>query len=245
MFNDTIWKLTLPIPSNSKNPKEIYAPFEDVPGVFETIDSGPSSPNGYFRLYCPVSGYTTPGSSYARTEFRELTGDKKLAAWSNKTGAHAMKWTASLEEFPKNKPQVVIGQIHDSKDDVFFIRFTGKTPTTGFLEVCHDSTKYGVLDPELSLSQKFHCSILCTKEQTVITYVKETYTKQITIKKLKVRGGYFKIGNYIQSNTKYDQNGGSKVHLYNAEVVHQAGVLVSEEEFAFLKQVQSNLSQNE
>ena len=236
MFDDKRWKLTLPIGEKNK-PKEVYAPFKNVDKVFEVVDEGPTE-GGSFKLTCPVDAVTTPGSSYGRTEFRELDAAGKLASWSNKEGLHAMRLTLSIDGIPHRKPQVVIAQIHDDKDDVFFIRFTGKSATSGLLEVVHDQKHYGKLDENLKLGEEFSCSITATKKETVIIYVKDSTTTKVTLPKLKIRKGYFKAGNYIQSNTQYDKTGESVVTLSSLELMDvPVGYMVGDDELEFLMDI--------
>ena len=66
---------------------------------------------------CPATGVTTSGSSYPRSELREMNGSN-LASWSNKAGYHRMEVHEAFMHLPTKKPEVVGGQIHDADDDI-------------------------------------------------------------------------------------------------------------------------------
>lgn len=119
------WKLTLPI----KNAKEILQPdlnkyeskyFTDEPPAPDQ----PPCTSVAFRT--PLGGATTSGSSYPRTELREMKKKgKKLASWSSTSGTHEMSWRVAVDVAPQAKPQLVIGQVHDPEDDVVQVLYDG------------------------------------------------------------------------------------------------------------------------
>jgi Alginate lyase len=129
----TNWKLTLPI----KNAKEILQPDLNKYESKYFTDEPPSPdepPCTSVAFRTPVGGATTSGSSYPRTELREMKKKgRKLASWSSTSGTHEMSWRVAVDVAPKAKPQLVVGQVHDSEDDVVQSCMTATTTpsTTG------------------------------------------------------------------------------------------------------------------
>jgi poly(beta-D-mannuronate) lyase len=203
------WKLTLPSGSPGK-PTEVMQPALDKLATADFY----ADPKGciVFKAHC--GGYTTTGSSYPRSELREMDGDK-LAAWDVAQGSHKMSWTAAITNIPVVKPQVVVGQIHDAEDDLIFIRLSKNV-----LEVVHDTTYYGVLDSNYILGTKYKMSILVSGGKIIVTY---NDTKSVTIKPKASKINYFKLGMYTQSNVlkgdKPDAYG--QVEIYECKVTHE------------------------
>lgn len=77
------------------------------------------------RFRCHAGGKTTSGSSYPRSELREMSGSKK-ASWTNKSGVHVMDGTLTVTSISSLKrPVMVVAQVHDASDDVVMIRAEG------------------------------------------------------------------------------------------------------------------------
>ena len=119
----TNWKLTLPTGQEGK-PEEIVEPELS------------SFTNDFFRLNdgrdgvvftANAGGVTTSGSSYPRSELREMNGQEK-ASWSNTAGTHTMRVREAVTRLPAVKPHVVAAQIHDAEDDVIEVRLEGQRP---------------------------------------------------------------------------------------------------------------------
>ncbi|WP_428385138.1 polysaccharide lyase family 7 protein [Nevskia ramosa] len=106
------WKITLPI-GRFARPLEIEPPF---------LGAGFSSPpyfqpnvDGSLDFSAPVTGVHTIGSSYPRSELREMNADGSLAEW--RLGEHEQTLSAALTvtQVPSTG-RVVIGQIHADDD---------------------------------------------------------------------------------------------------------------------------------
>ena len=50
---------------------------------------------------------------------------QKLASWSSTTGTHEISWRVAVDVAPVAKPQLVVGQVHDSEDDVVQVLYDG------------------------------------------------------------------------------------------------------------------------
>lgn len=107
------WKLTLPT-GKKGSPAEVTQPRLDT-----YSDSNFNVDGSSVIFTAPTSGVTTSGSSYPRSELREMqAGGKKLASWSNKRMTRTMDVTEAFLELPSGKPEVVGAQIHGGADDI-------------------------------------------------------------------------------------------------------------------------------
>lgn len=220
MFDATCWKLTLPTGQEGK-PTEVvgelkkpvpnvFERFKPVPNVFEHLPAG-----GGFKMTCPVDGVTTKNSKYPRCEFREMKNGE-LAAWSMKDHVE-MLFEGSINLVPPNKPQAVIAQVHD----VFFIRYTAP----GHIDVAHNNTEYGYIATKYLRGDKYTIHIEINQSIVTIAYYSTNERKTLSFTAKTVDGCYFKVGNYLQSNTSYDKHGSSVVHLYDCSVLHRGGLV--------------------
>jgi hypothetical protein len=204
------WKLTLDIedPSNKSRPLEISPPelLKFQHPHFVKTDASIT-----FKAEC--GGKTTSGTKYPRSELRELNGDK-LASWKMDQGIHEMIWTCAVTSLPKEKPQVVVGQIHDDEDDVIEIRHT-----KDYVEVIHDDKNYGKLITGYRLGDVYTASI--TVRKGVISVFSGKTSILISSAK-NAKNCYFKMGCYTQSNlSKGDlPKAFGEVKLYALRVTH-------------------------
>jgi poly(beta-D-mannuronate) lyase len=188
------WKLTLPTGKPEK-PTEILNPelqtYEDV----NFDKGGPSDGFQGIRFIAPVGGVTTSGSGYPRCELREMNHGQ-LAQWDIDGGmVHTMTWTGYVVETPVAKPQVVIGQIHDAADDVIMIRFTGTPAST--LDIMLQGKTHTQIP--WKLNQYYTLSIQCIGREIKVTLDGKQVFNWIRTRPL--RGCYFKVGAYTQSNS--------------------------------------------
>lgn len=182
------WYIGLPIgaaesPRNVEQPE--LATFAVDPWFVPTGDCA----GVQFRA--PVNGVTTSGSSYPRSELREMSGSSK-ASWSSTSGTHTMTVRQRVERLPNTKPHVVVGQIHDSSDDVSVFRLEGDDLylTNG------DDAHYKLITGSLALGTEFEVRFVVSGGQIKAYY---NGTLVSTIAK-RFSGGYFKAGAYTQAN---------------------------------------------
>ena len=207
----TNWKLTLDVedPDNNERPLEVMPP-ELLTFQHPHFINKPECIT--FKAEC--GGKTTKNSKYPRSELRELYKGK-LSAWSINSGTHIMTWTCALTNLPVKKPQVVVGQIHDGKDDVIEIRHT-----KDYVEVIHDDFNYGKLITGYKLGDIYTVILTAAKGQITIFSGKTTIAiKSISNKK----DCYFKLGCYTQSNvSKGDEpNAYGEVKVYKCKIEHK------------------------
>lgn len=214
VLNLTNWKVTLPTGS-SGSPTEIKQPALDT----YTIDpyfKATSSCDGV-QFQAPVNGVTTSGSSYPRSELREMANNgSSNASWSSNSGTHTLVIEQAITALPNTKPHVVAGQIHDSSDDVTVFRLEGSSlyVTNG------NTTHHKLITSSYVLGTRFQAKFVVSGGQIKAYYnglLQTTLSKSFS-------GGYFKAGAYTQANcsnsspcssTNYGQ-----VIIYSVTVTH-------------------------
>lgn len=190
-LNLQAWKLTLPVETaQAGNPDEIKQPqlatFSDAT-YFHVNDARDG-----VVFQAPCGGATTGGSSYPRSELREMETDGvSQASWSTTSGTHTMIIRQAITHLPEKKPHVVAGQIHDASDDVIMIRLEGSR-----LFVEAGGNDKGVLNANYSLGTPFEVKIVANGGRIKVYYeglLKVDLAQSAT-------GCYFKAGVYTQSN---------------------------------------------
>jgi hypothetical protein len=206
VLNLTNWKLTLPIGKKSDDATEIKQPDLNSYQNDTAFHVDGSGKGVVFRAN--AGGATTSGSSYPRSELREMTDNgKKNAAWSSKSGQHVMTVTEAITATPTVKPHVVAAQIHDAEDDVVMIRLERKR-----LFVEADGDDVGVLDDDYELGTRFTVDLRATSDGIRVTY---NGSKTVNYRK-SGSGWYFKAGCYTQSNV----DRGDKASAYGEVVIY-------------------------
>lgn len=189
---------------------------------FRAVTHNPGQPSALYgvRFRAPTNGVTTSGSSYPRSELREMRGDEK-AAWSTTKGGHHMTIEQAITAVPRGKPHVVAGQIHDANDDVLMVRLEGRKL---FVEV---GGKDGpVLDADYELGRRFKVHFWSGGGKTKVFYNDEP-APAVTLEGA-IDGCYFKAGCYTQSNADKEAAAGQvagpdnygEVEIYRLEVRH-------------------------
>jgi len=214
ILNLTNWKETLPLGS-SGSPTEIKQPqlaTYKIDPWFVVKGSG-------VQFRAAVNGVTTSGSSYPRSELREMTSNGTVnAAWSSTSGTHTMTVDTMVTHLPNTKPHLVIGQIHDSADDVSVFRVEGTT-----LWITDGNTTHGyAVDTNFTIPKrvtiKFEVSGGKIKYYYNGTLLPFTETKSFS-------GAYFKAGAYTQANctnsSPCDTSNYGEVVMYSVTVTHQ------------------------
>ena len=164
----------------------------------------------------PVNGKTSPNSKYPRSELRELDSDGDEAGWSSSLGAHQMTVMLAFMALPKDTPNLVGTQIHDSKNDTTVFRLEGKKL---YITNGNDS-HYKLVTDNYKLGTKFEAKYLVYKDKVAVYYNGILWT---TIS-AKFTGGYFKIGAYTQANCSNskpcDATNYGEVAIYSCTITH-------------------------
>ncbi|MFV2103671.1 polysaccharide lyase family 7 protein [Micromonospora sp. LOL_024] len=184
------WKVTLPTGS-SGSPTEIKQPALATFSTNPAFMVNAACTGVQFRS--PVNGVTTSGSSYARSELREMTNNGTAnASWSATSGTHTLTVRLAFNKLPNTKPHVVGAQIHDGDDDVTVFRLEGSSLyiTKG------NTTHHKLVTSSYKLHTVFEAKFVVSGGQIKAYY---NGALQTTIPHTK-SGNYFKSGGYTQAN---------------------------------------------
>src|SRR3989338_7866150 len=163
ILNLTDWKETLPTGS-SGSPTEIKQPALATFTVDPYSKVNATCDGVQFRA--PTDGVTTSGSSYPRSELREMANNGTTdASWSRTSGYHSMYIDQKITAVPQGKQHIVAGQIHDSNDDVIVIRLEGN-----LLFVDHNGTNGPTLETNYVLGTRFNVRFEATNGVINIYY---------------------------------------------------------------------------
>lgn len=222
-LNLTNWKLTLPTGSGTN------APQITQPQLKTYINSPyfvPSSDCTSIVFQAPTSGSTTGGSSYPRSELREMTNSgASEAKWSNQQGTHTMESTHAILALPQGKKEIVVAQVHNTSFDAVVIRLNTKR-----LFIKMDGNTSGPntfdLDTNYTLGTTFSIKFVARGGKVEVYYNNSaapvfTYTRNLST-------AFFKAGAYIQSNCSTEsakgyqcgENNYGKAALYKLIVTH-------------------------
>jgi hypothetical protein len=214
LLNLTNWKETLPIGS-SGSPTEIKQPQLATYTISPWFKLTSTCDGVQFRA--AVNGTTTSGSSYPRSELREMKNNgADNASWSSTSGTHTMIISESIKNLPADKPHVVAGQIHDANDDVSVFRLEGSSLyiTNG------NTTHHKLVTSSYVLGTKFEAKFVVSGGQIKAYY---NGVLQTTISS-SFSGAYFKAGAYTQANctnsSPCDSTNFGQVMIYNLTVTH-------------------------
>lgn len=220
IVNLSNWKITLPIRNEKLQPLEIMQPelasYKLDPWFMVT----PDKKGVVFRA--AVNALSTGNSDYPRSELREMTADgEKEIFWSSTSGTHTLFLDQAITAIPKNKQEVVAGQIHGDDDDIIVIRLDNPK-----LYLARGKSNLATLDENYTLGKRFTIRFVIQNGQVMIYYNDNTTPVYVLEKKVKM--AYFKVGIYTQSNCETeedaelcnDNNYGEAV-VYQLTVTHE------------------------
>jgi hypothetical protein len=206
----TNWYEGLPIgddedPANVKQPE--LATYKIDPWFVAT----PNCDGVQFRA--AVNGVTTSGSSYPRSELREMNGSDE-ASWSSTSGTHTMVIKEEITHLPNDKAEVVAGQIHGSDDDLTVFRLEG----TKLYVTSGDTTHYKLITDDYQLGTQFEAKYVVSGGKVDAYYngdLVATITEDFD-------GAYFKAGAYTQANC--DKSAPCSDDNYGEVIIHSLSV---------------------
>lgn len=215
VLNLSNWYLTLPT-SEKANPDTVKQPaLASYSSKYFHINDARDA----VVFHVNHGGATTSGSSNPRSELREMiNGGKEMASWSSTSGRHAMTIRQRVTHLTDVKPHVVVGQIHDSQNDVSVFRLEGSK-----LWVTDGNNTHGyLLTDGYKLGTDFTVGFVVSGGVVQYQYngqfVNYRQSKKFT-------GAYFKAGNYLQSNPKTapteSTNAYAKVEILDLKVSHE------------------------
>ena len=214
VLNLTDWKLTLPVAdAGSTDAREVLQPRLASFALSPYFATNPTRTGVVFQAN--AGGATTSGSSYPRSELREMTdGGASEASWSSTSGTHTLVISEAITALPAVKPHVVAGQIHDANDDVAVFRLEGSS-----LYLTHgNDSHYQLITGSYRLGTRFEAKFVVSGGKidayyngALVASIADSFT-----------GGYFKAGCYTQSNTDKGDAAGAfgQVIIFGLSVSH-------------------------
>ncbi|SMD09648.1 chondroitinase-B domain-containing protein [Kibdelosporangium aridum] len=205
------WYIGLPIGEPEK-PKNVEQPQLATYSIDPWFRATEDCTAVQFRA--AVNGVTTSGSSYPRSELREMSGSAK-ASWSSTSGTHTMVIDQAITALPKEKPDIVAGQIHGGSDDLSVFRLEGSK-----LYVTDEDEKHTLLTDKYVLGTRFQAKFEVSDGKIRAYYngaLKATISKNFST-------GYFKAGAYTQANcsksSPCNESNYGEVKIYGLTVTH-------------------------
>ena len=182
-------------------------------------------------FWCPVTGVTTSGSSYPRSELRETKPDGTLYNWNVLDGTATLNATLAVNQVPTTG-KVVVGQIHDNGANgvtdeplIKLVYEYDSASGTGTIVAQIRSTPTSsntdyTLATGIKLNTQFSYQIQLRSDLTMSVQINGVtqYTKPIDTS-WESQGLYFKAGAYVQDNVGTSTEGG-KVSFYALTVNH-------------------------
>ncbi|MGI8813929.1 MAG: polysaccharide lyase family 7 protein [Pseudonocardia sp.] len=187
----TNWEVTVPVGSKDE-PKEVMQPDLASYSVMPWFEVSPGCHGVAFRA--SVSGVTTSGSSYPRSELREMTRGGELASWSSDSGTHTLVVDEAFTALPQGKPHLVGAQIHGADDDISVFRLEGSS----LFITKADNAHYKLVTDKYVLGTRFEAKYVVSQGAVQAFYNGQLQT---TIVK-SFSEAYFKAGAYTQANCK-------------------------------------------
>ena len=173
------WALAVPLDPS----EEIQQP---TLGSYRSEFLGVNYLNNGVVFTAPTDGAVQPGSSYPRTELRQIS------TWDNRASSHRMEITASVDALPAQFPSLVVAQVHDAERYVVIVQVIGPRI---FVKVNDENV--GTLDDNYQLGQIFTLTLAASDGEIRIGY----NTKPPVAVQTPCGGCYFKTGVYLQSHT--------------------------------------------
>jgi hypothetical protein len=175
------WKINLPT-GNQQVTQPQLASFHDA--AFMAVTA--------VQFTAPCGGEPQPGSSYPRSELREMNPDGSLAAWSSTSGGHTLELTQRITHLPVVKPQLICAQIHSDTAYLIMIELDANS-----LYVRYRDSVAGYLDRHYQLGTFFDLRITAAGGSVDVFYNGVHKVRQAMAE----GNCYFKAGCYVQSNT--------------------------------------------
>jgi hypothetical protein len=203
-FDLTHWKLTLPEPGAP----EISAATLTAGYTSQWFYTGP---DGAMTFWCPVTGGTTSGSTYPRSELREMLNPTSSSSNWTSYGTHILRAVCRVTQVPSSG-KIIIGQIHAyNGNPLVKLQWSGgkienlvkNSPTNS------TDTKYTLLTG-LALGTTITYEILAQDGVVTVTANNVPSTQNFLASDPLWAGEtfYFKAGDYVQDNVGTNTEGG-------------------------------------
>jgi Alginate lyase len=216
-FNLSVWSLQLPIGSPGSPTTIPPAQLKGASGYTNASYFWTDKNDGSMTFWDPESGVTTPNSSYARTELREMNSNGTAADWTL-AGNHTLSAELRVVSVTSN---VCVGQVHLG---------SGGTSTKPLVELYYHSNGDIYLGTENSPTggQTLHyitnvalgvhwTYVINVNGNTINLTVNGSKTSYSIPTSFNAYHQYFKAGDYNQSSSSSTSNG-AKVKFYSLTV---------------------------
>jgi hypothetical protein len=231
-FNLSNWKITLPVAQNGSL-SGTAVEVQNLSG-YRNSKYFYTGSDGAMVFYAPVDGATTKGSSYARSELREMNGGEK-AAWNLSKGGF-MSATLEVDAAPNRDGiggRLVVGQIHGQDDEL--VRLYWENGTVYFVNdqagPSNSEAKFTLKDsggatPDVSLNEKFSYTINAKGSNLEVEVYADGKVYESSSKINSVWQSdtfYFKAGAYLGANES-NGSGAGQASFYALDVNHDGKV---------------------
>ncbi|MEP3482590.1 MAG: polysaccharide lyase family 7 protein [Fuerstiella sp.] len=218
------WKLTLPVDHNHSfhgHPQEVSAKKlgRGFQSKFFTVDA-----QGNLVFWCPVNGATTEGTSYPRSELREMLEPGNPDRNWTAAGSHILTARCQVQQVPSSR-KVIIGQIHSAsgkKKPLIKLQFY-KNRIEALVKHSPTQGKDIKLSwPNISMNSEVNYEIRLQNEILSVTVNGMTQRQNIKNNdpEWMKQTFYFKAGMYPQDNQGKATEGG-QVSFSKLQVTHQ------------------------
>jgi hypothetical protein len=218
-FNLSVWELQEPVGSPGSPTTILPSKLVGANGFQDSYFYTDSS-DGAMTFWAPEKGVTTPNSSYARSELREMNSDGSAADWSL-SGTHRLNATLRVVSVTDH---VAVGQIHLG---------SGGTSTKPLLELYYyangdiivgtENSPDGGQTPHtvghVAVGTKWSYTIGVSGGNTLDLTINGTTTHYGIPSSFNPYKQYFKAGSYNQSSSDSTTKG-ARVAFYSLTVSH-------------------------
>lgn len=223
-FNLTTWNLTLPI-GPDEDPTVI--PTQTLVGPYTLAPYFTTGADGAMVFWAPVTGSTTEGSSYARSELRETDTNGQLYNWSVGDGTSTLSATVAVYQVPSTG-KVVIGQIHSKSAGQPLVKLmyqydsvakTGQIVAQLRATPTSDTNSY-VVATGVPLNTQFSYQIQVKADGSFDVLINGVSKLPLKLdSSWNSQTLYFKAGSYVQDNSG-NSSEGAKVSFYALTASH-------------------------
>ena len=240
------WKLQLPVESDTKPGSVLEkSPQELADGYTSEFFFAATDENGQDAVvfHCPVQGFKTGNTTYARSEMREMLDPKdKTVNWTWQ-GTHTLVAEQKVTHVPANG-KVITSQIHgieqngDNANPLVKVLYAyDKAKGTGSVIVYLKNTTektsadFAYAYPEVALGEKYRTEIQVVDGTAYVT-IDTDDNEPMTVSHNFVAADplwkdtwyYFKLGNYIQDSVDSSEEAYSDVWVYSSGISHSETV---------------------
>jgi hypothetical protein len=217
-FNLSVWELQEPVGSPG-SPTTIGSSQLQGASGYQDKYFYTNKTDGSMEFWDPENGVTTPNSSYARSELREMTAGGSAAAWSL-PGTHTLSATVKVTKVPDH---VCIGQVHATDPRTTKPLAELYFHSSGEIQLGIENGPSGGQTAHtvgsVPLGQQFSYVLQITGGNTISVTINGTKHSFAIPSSWKGYDQYFKAGDYDQSSGS-SSTVGANVQFYALTVKH-------------------------